>query len=71
MTTEMLDLRGCPIGVDYVHHPSYHKLRVQFQCGTYTDELVFEFFSEAACAHSFMMWQELIVIAEAYQRENS
>ena len=71
MTTRTANHRGCPIGVDYVDHPKYHKLRVQFHAGTYTDEIVFEFESEADCAHGFMMWQELIVTAEAYQRENS
>ena len=71
MTTETINLRGCPVEVDYIEHPRGRRVRVRFNCGSYTDELVFVFANEADCAHSFMMWQELIVTAEAYQRENS
>lgn len=66
-------LRGAPIAVDYLplKPKGIHPIQVTIDCGNYNDIIVIEYQSEADAAHGLMMWEELIFVAETYQRENS
>ena len=67
-------LVGAPIALDHLptktkHETNTYRFQVTFDCGTYNDQMVFEFDNETDKNYSAMMWQHFVDKAKDFAAE--